>query len=33
MGHEFTGIVTDIGSDVKTLQKGDLVVVPFTTAW
>ncbi|KAF2668545.1 putative alcohol dehydrogenase [Microthyrium microscopicum] len=30
MGHEFTGIVEEVGSDVKTVQKGDKVVVPFT---
>jgi threonine dehydrogenase-like Zn-dependent dehydrogenase len=33
MGHEFTGTITEIGSDVKLLKKGDYVVVPFTTAW
>ena len=29
MGHEFIGIVEDIGSSVSTLKKGDLVVAPF----
>jgi threonine dehydrogenase-like Zn-dependent dehydrogenase len=29
MGHEFIGIVEDIGSQVTTLRKGDLVVSPF----
>jgi threonine dehydrogenase-like Zn-dependent dehydrogenase len=29
MGHEFIGIVEDIGSAVSTLKKGDLVVAPF----
>lgn len=29
MGHEFIGIVEDIGSDVTTVRKGDLVVAPF----
>jgi threonine dehydrogenase-like Zn-dependent dehydrogenase len=29
MGHEFIGIVDDVGSDVRTLQRGDLVVAPF----
>ena len=29
MGHEFIGIVEDIGSSVGTLKKGDLVVAPF----
>lgn len=29
MGHELIGIVEEIGSDVTTLNKGDLVVSPF----
>ncbi|MCB9948978.1 MAG: zinc-dependent alcohol dehydrogenase family protein [Rhodospirillaceae bacterium] len=29
MGHEAIGIVEDIGSEVQTLKKGDLVVMPF----
>ncbi len=29
MGHEFIGVVEDIGSAVATLKKGDLVVSPF----
>ena len=29
MGHEFIGVVEDIGSEVTTLKKGDLVVAPF----
>ena len=29
MGHEFIGIVEDVGSRVSTLQHGDLVVSPF----
>jgi threonine dehydrogenase-like Zn-dependent dehydrogenase len=29
MGHEFIGIVEDIGSSVTTVKKGDLVVAPF----
>ncbi len=32
MGHEFIGIVEDIGSDVAGLKKGDLVVAPFLWA-
>ncbi|KAF2875522.1 chaperonin 10-like protein [Massariosphaeria phaeospora] len=32
MGHEFTGLVEEIGSDVKTLVKGDRIVSPFTTS-
>ncbi|MGY2006311.1 zinc-binding dehydrogenase [Nocardia gipuzkoensis] len=31
MGHEFVGIVEDIGGDVRTVRKGDLVIAPF--AW
>ena len=33
MGHEFTGTVAEIGPDVKTIQKGDKVVCPFTISW
>jgi threonine dehydrogenase-like Zn-dependent dehydrogenase len=29
MGHEFIGIVEDVGRDVRTVKKGDLVVAPF----
>ncbi len=29
MGHEFIGIVTDVGADVATVAAGDLVVAPF----
>ncbi len=29
MGHEFIGVVEDIGSEVTTVGKGDLVVAPF----
>jgi threonine dehydrogenase-like Zn-dependent dehydrogenase len=31
MGHEFIGVVEDVGRDVRTVKKGDLVVAPF--AW
>ncbi|MFQ6397519.1 zinc-binding dehydrogenase [Nocardia sp. KC 131] len=31
MGHECVGIVEDLGRDVTTVQKGDLVITPF--AW
>ena len=31
-GHEFTGVVAEVGPDVKTLSKGDRVVVPFNVA-
>ncbi|HLU61525.1 MAG TPA: zinc-dependent alcohol dehydrogenase [Gammaproteobacteria bacterium] len=32
MGHEFMGIVEDVGKDVGNLKKGDRVVVPFPIA-
>ncbi len=32
LGHEFMGIVEEVGSEVKTLKRGDRVVVPFTIA-
>jgi threonine dehydrogenase-like Zn-dependent dehydrogenase len=32
MGHEFIGIVEDVGTDVSGLQRGDLVVAPFVWA-
>src|SRR5215217_549871 len=31
MGHEFIGVVEAVGSEVRTVRKGDLVVAPF--AW
>jgi threonine dehydrogenase-like Zn-dependent dehydrogenase len=31
MGHEFIGVVEDVGSSVRTVKKGDVVVAPF--AW
>jgi threonine dehydrogenase-like Zn-dependent dehydrogenase len=31
MGHEFIGLVEAVGSEVRTVKKGDLVVAPF--AW
>lgn len=33
MGHEFTGIVKDVGSDVTTVKIGDKIVSPFTVSW
>ncbi|KAI9759942.1 MAG: hypothetical protein M4579_001975 [Chaenotheca gracillima] len=30
MGHEFTGIVEEVGSAVKSVKKGDHIVSPFT---
>ena len=32
MGHEFMGIVEEVGPEVKKLKRGDRVVVPFTIA-
>jgi threonine dehydrogenase-like Zn-dependent dehydrogenase len=29
MGHEFIGVVEDLGADVRTMKPGDLVVTPF----
>jgi len=29
IGHEFMGVVEDVGSDVSTLARGDVVVAPF----
>jgi threonine dehydrogenase-like Zn-dependent dehydrogenase len=31
MGHEFIGLVEEVGSEVRTVKRGDLVVAPF--AW
>ncbi|HEX7626809.1 MAG TPA: zinc-dependent alcohol dehydrogenase family protein [Gaiellaceae bacterium] len=31
MGHEFIGVVEDVGADVRTVKPGEVVVVPF--AW
>ncbi|WP_166909125.1 zinc-binding dehydrogenase [Mycobacterium sp. DL440] len=30
IGHEFVGVVTEVGSDVKSLVVGDFVISPFT---
>src|SRR5215212_8647230 len=32
LGHEFMGEVVEVGKEVKSLKKGDRVVVPFTIA-
>jgi len=32
MGHEFTGIVEEVGDDVKSVKKGDKIVSPFTVS-
>ncbi len=32
LGHEFMGVVEDVGRDVTHIKKGDRVVVPFTIA-
>lgn len=32
MGHEFTGVVVEVGREVRTLRVGDRVISPFTTS-
>ena len=32
LGHEFMGIVEEVGSEVKKVKRGDRVVIPFTIA-
>jgi threonine dehydrogenase-like Zn-dependent dehydrogenase len=32
LGHEFMGVIEEVGSGVQNLQRGDRVVVPFTIA-
>jgi threonine dehydrogenase-like Zn-dependent dehydrogenase len=32
MGHEFVGVVDDVGSDVGTVSKGDFVIAPFAVS-
>ncbi|KAK6594504.1 alcohol dehydrogenase GroES-like domain-containing protein [Botrytis cinerea] len=32
MGHETTGTIVELGNDVKTHKKGDLIVMPFTVS-
>ena len=32
LGHEFMGIVEEVGSGIKHLKKGDRIVVPFPIA-
>ena len=32
MGHEFSGEIVEVGKDVRSLKKGDLVMSPFTTS-
>jgi threonine dehydrogenase-like Zn-dependent dehydrogenase len=33
MGHEFLGVVEDVGSDVSGLTAGDVVIAPFVWAY
>jgi threonine dehydrogenase-like Zn-dependent dehydrogenase len=33
MGHEFTGIIKEVGSQVKSVKVGDKIVSPFTVSW
>ena len=30
IGHEFVGVIEEVGADVRTLKRGDFVVTPFT---
>jgi threonine dehydrogenase-like Zn-dependent dehydrogenase len=30
IGHEFVGVVEDVGAEVRTVRRGDLVISPFT---
>lgn len=32
MGHEFTGVIEQVGADVQTLKPGDAIVCPFTVS-
>jgi threonine dehydrogenase-like Zn-dependent dehydrogenase len=32
MGHEAIGIVDDVGAEVRTIKRGDLVVMPFASS-
>jgi len=32
MGHEAIGIVEDVGAEVRNLERGDLVVMPFASS-
>ena len=32
MGHEFVGVIEDLGSEVSGLREGDVVVAPFAYA-
>ena len=32
MGHEAIGVVEDVGADVRTITRGDLVVMPFAVS-
>jgi threonine dehydrogenase-like Zn-dependent dehydrogenase len=33
MGHEFTGVVVEVGKSVTTVKVGDKIVSPFTLSW
>lgn len=33
MGHEFSGVVVEVGDAVKNVVKGDTVASAFTTSW
>lgn len=33
MGHEFTGVITEVGIGIKHFKRGDKVISPFTLSW
>lgn len=33
MGHEFVGVVAEVGASVTSVRIGDKVVTPFTVSW
>jgi threonine dehydrogenase-like Zn-dependent dehydrogenase len=33
MGHEFTGVVAEVGKEVRSVKVGDQIVSPFTISW
>lgn len=33
MGHEFCGVVVEVGENVQSLEVGDFIVSPFTVSW
>ncbi len=33
MGHEFCGVVMEVGEDIQTLEVGAVILSPFTVSW